>query len=164
MNQRYFDADAPGTVPIPFLHKYQPATVAGQNRRELQIGEKNHSELQRREEQERSARDSMICYCVNCVEKITNIGEPHACQIECYGCYALLHYIGEPHNCPVKISDNEDDEGFENQLGFVYDKLKELAAQILAGEDIVLVRFKNGEWLSVAVPRNIVDELQQEAI
>jgi len=60
--------------------------------------------------------------------------------------------------------DNEDDEGFEDQLGFVHDKLKELAAQTMAGEDIVLVRFKDGEWLSVAIPPSIVDELQQEAI
>jgi len=66
----------------------------------------------------------MICYCVSCVEKITNFGEPHACR--CYGCYAFLNYIGEPHNCPVEISDNEDDGGFADQLGFVYDKLKEL--------------------------------------
>jgi len=87
----------------------------------------------------------MISYCLNCVENITNLGETQACQIECYGCYALLHYNGKPHNCPVKISDKEDVEGFKEQLYFVYDKLKELAAQILAREDSVLVRFKDGE-------------------
>jgi len=95
----------------------------------------------------------MLCYCVVCAEKIPNLGEPHACTIQCYGCHALLDYIGEPHDCPVDIEEQEDDEGFEDQIDFVYEKLKDLAVRILTGEDIVFVYFKNRRWV-IAVIRN----------
>jgi len=56
--------------------------------------------------------------------------------------------------------DGEDDEGFVDQLDFILEKLKELAIQILAGKDIVLIRLRNGEWLEAAIPQYIVEELQ----
>jgi len=98
---------------------------------------------------------------VNCTEKILNLGEPHACRIECYGCHALINYIGEPHNCPVDEWDQEDDEGFVDQLDLIYEKLREIAIRILTGEDIVLVKFKDGHWFSASIPQHIRDDIQQ---
>jgi len=88
--------------------------------------------------------NQMICYCVSCAEKILNLGEPHACRIEFYGCHALINYIGEPHNCPVDELEEEDDEGFEDQSDLTYEKLREIAIRIRAGENVVLIRFKDG--------------------
>jgi len=39
-----------------------------------------------------------------------------------------------------------------------------LASQILAGVDIVLIEFKNGEWRESALPQYIIDELQPGAL
>jgi len=60
--------------------------------------------------------------------------------------------------------DCEEDEGFVDQIGFMHKMLTKLASQILAGKDIVLIEFKNGEWWEVAIPQYIIDELQPEAL
>jgi len=73
------------------------------------------------------------------------LGEPHACE-----------YISELHNCPVEISDDEDDEDFEDQISFVHAKLKELV--VSTGKYTVLVRFKDGTWKSVAIPNRVINE------
>jgi len=103
----------------------------------------------------------MLYYCASCAEHIINIGEPHSCKIECYDCYALLSYIGESHNCPIEDIEDEIDEGFIDQTELTYDKLKDLAIRIWTGEDIILVKFRNGQWWSAAIPQHIIDDLHQ---
>jgi len=103
----------------------------------------------------------MLYYCVCSADQILNIGEPHSCKIVCPDCCGRLFYIGESHNCPQPYLNDDEDEGFEDQREFVYDRLKDLALRILTGEEVTLLRFYNCQYWSVPIPQYIQVDLNK---
>jgi len=127
--------------------------------------QRTHQYLDKEEEAELiiAARipSRMLYYCVCCADQTLNIGEHHSCKIECPDCCARLLNIGESHNCPQPYLDYYENEGFEDQREFVYDKLKDLALRILTGEEVTLLRFYNSQYWSVPIPQYIQDDLNK---